>query len=366
MSMKLITLTNLSTFANEIKNKYATVSALTALQNKVTALEDVGAEANVLEGVKINGTALTIASKMVDILVATGTDNGTIKVNGADVAVKGLQDLAFKANISESDLDTALAAVIAAKASGEDLTALAARVTTAEGALTTLNGTGAGSVDKKVADAVAAIVADAPQAYDTLKEISDWISSHGSDAATMQSNILTNANGISALEALVGELPEDAVSDNIVDYIAELIADIGIGDYATVAELTSGLAGKADKVTGATAGNFAGLDANGNLTDSGKKAADFVAAESGKRLMTDAEGTKLSGISTGANKVEASTNNGKIKIDGTEVTVYTEPSDVVHEADISDVVRDADITDVVRTGDIVAVTSAEITALLAD
>lgn len=32
---------------------------------------------------------------------------------------------------------------------------------------------------------------------------------------------------------------------------------------------------KADKVTNATNGNFAGLDANGNLTDSGKKASDF-------------------------------------------------------------------------------------------
>ena len=37
-------------------------------------------------------------------------------------------------------------------------------------------------------------------------------------------------------------------------------------------------AGKADKVTSATAGHFAGLDANGNLTDSGKKASDFAAA----------------------------------------------------------------------------------------
>ena len=36
--------------------------------------------------------------------------------------------------------------------------------------------------------------------------------------------------------------------------------------------------GKADKVQGATAGNLAGLDGNGNLTDSGKKASDFAAA----------------------------------------------------------------------------------------
>jgi hypothetical protein len=39
--------------------------------------------------------------------------------------------------------------------------------------------------------------------------------------------------------------------------------------------------GKADKVSGATNGNFAGLDANGNLTDSGKKAADFATAAQG-------------------------------------------------------------------------------------
>lgn len=37
-------------------------------------------------------------------------------------------------------------------------------------------------------------------------------------------------------------------------------------------------AGKADKVSGATAGNLAGLDGNGNLTDSGKKPGDFAAA----------------------------------------------------------------------------------------
>ena len=37
-------------------------------------------------------------------------------------------------------------------------------------------------------------------------------------------------------------------------------------------------ADKADKVNSATAGHFAGLDANGNLTDSGKKASDFANA----------------------------------------------------------------------------------------
>lgn len=90
------------------------------------------------------------------------------------------------------------------------------------------------------------------------------------------------------------------------------------------------ISGKADKVQPAVDGNFAGLDASGNLTDSGKKAADFVAAEAGKRLMTDAEGTKLGGIAANATKVERSATNGNVKINGVEIQVYKEPSDVVH------------------------------------
>ena len=90
------------------------------------------------------------------------------------------------------------------------------------------------------------------------------------------------------------------------------------------------ISGKADKVKPAVNGNFAGLDASGNLTDSGKKAADFVAAEAGKRLMTDAEGTKLGGIATNATRAEKSATNGNIKINGVETQVYKEPSDVVH------------------------------------
>lgn len=105
----------------------------------------------------------------------------------------------------------------------------------------------------------------------------------------------------------------------------------GDGLYVPTPEKTD-ISGKADKVKSATSGNFAGLDENGNLTDSGKKADDFVAAEAGKRLMTDAEGTKLGGVAEGATKVEASETNGNVKVNGAEVTVYTEPTDVVHGA----------------------------------
>ena len=96
------------------------------------------------------------------------------------------------------------------------------------------------------------------------------------------------------------------------------------------------ISGKADKVTGATTGNFAALDGEGNLTDSGKKPADFVAAETGKRLMSDAEGEKLAGVSEGATKTAASSTNGNVNIDGKEVAVYTEPENVLHDEDVED------------------------------
>lgn len=75
------------------------------------------------------------------------------------------------------------------------------RMTAVESAISTLNGTGAGSVAKQVSDAVAQIVNGAPEAYDTLKELSDWISSHSGDAAEMNSAIQQNAADISSLES---------------------------------------------------------------------------------------------------------------------------------------------------------------------
>lgn len=58
------------------------------------------------------------------------------------------------------------------------------------------------------------------------------------------------------------------------------------GTTATVLTQHQDITGKADKVDGATAGNFAGLDANGNLVDSGSKASDFQAAGDYKTTQT--------------------------------------------------------------------------------
>lgn len=56
-------------------------------------------------------------------------------------------------------------------------------------ALEILKGTGDGSVTKQVADGIASIVAGSPASFDTLKELSDWISTHENDASAMNSRI---------------------------------------------------------------------------------------------------------------------------------------------------------------------------------
>ena len=333
----LAKLSALKALAEKVKADYATKQELSTLSGKVDGLITTGGQPNVIEGVNVNGSLLTLTGKIADILIKESTANGKISVNNVDVAVHGLAALAYKANVAYDDLATALKNLIDSKAAQSDLD--------------TLTGTGDGSIQKMIDAAINKFATDVTDddVVNSYKELIDWVAKHGPEATKMAQGISDNKTAIADLKKFVGELPKGATSKTVVDYIAEAINAIGIGDYAKTADVNTALADyykktdvdtalgkKADKVSKATAGNFAGLDANGNLTDSGKKAADFVAAEAGKRLMTDAEGTKLGGIAAGATKTEASATNGNIKINGIEKTVYTLPSDVIHGAVATD------------------------------
>lgn len=123
-------------------------------------------------------------------------------------------------------------------------------------AIDTLNGdaTQVGSVAKQVADAVASIVANAPEAYDTLVEISDWISSHSNDASAMNTSILANTNAINALKALVGTLPDGTAAKTIIEYIDSKVtgvkdwtADINAAKTEAISTAAGDATTKADK-----------------------------------------------------------------------------------------------------------------------
>ncbi|OKZ54994.1 MAG: hypothetical protein BHV94_02940 [Clostridiales bacterium 59_14] len=114
---KFVNLEQIKVLANKVKSEDAALGTkLETVTTKVDNLVAAGGEANILEGVKVNGAALAISDKMVDILIASGEENGTISVNGAAVAIKGLAALAYKSEITEDELGEALKASIAAKA----------------------------------------------------------------------------------------------------------------------------------------------------------------------------------------------------------------------------------------------------------
>ena len=269
-TVKHASLENLSVFVRELKNRYAKKADLTAVSGRVTALENIGAEANVLEGVKVNGTALEIAEKMVDILFTTGTANGTVKMNGVEVSVAGLAALAYKANISQTDLDAALADVISAKANSSDVYSK----TEVDGKISSVYKPG-GSV--AFADLPVADEAHLGLVYNVTTKF------------TTTDNFLEGAGG------------KHAAGTNVVivksgeDYKYDVLA--GFVD----------LSGYVEKEEGK------GLSTNDYTTE---------------------EKTKLGGIAEGATKVEASETNGNIKVNGEEKTVYTLPSTVLHTSDI--------------------------------
>lgn len=346
---KLTKLAALKALAQKVQSSYALQKDLTALSERVNDLVTTGGEPNKLEGIKVNGTLLTLTDKIADILIHESTANGNISVNNVDVPIHGLAALAYKSEVSESDLAATLKAILDAKAKQADLD--------------TLTGTGEGSISKMIDAAINKFATDVTDddVVNSYKELIDWVAAHGPEATQMAGGISENKTAIANLKTLVGTLPEGATSTTVVAYITEAINALSIGDYAKTTEVTAaintalaayaktsdvntGLGKKADKVANATNGHFAGLDANGNLTDSGKKASDFVAVEAGKRLMTNAEGTKLGGIAEGATKVEASTTNGNVKINGTETRVYTEPADVVHGA----IATDTEVTEMLN------------------
>lgn len=68
---KLAQLAHLKQLAQKVKQECASQTSVTELTTRVKSLEDVGAQANVIEKVKVNGAEQTVTDKAVDITVPT-------------------------------------------------------------------------------------------------------------------------------------------------------------------------------------------------------------------------------------------------------------------------------------------------------
>lgn len=137
---------------------------------------------------KVDGTTITI------------DENGVIKGVPVDDALSEestnpLQNKVITGELKsiKSKMGTDESAI---KQNTSDITSNTKRIEANETAISTLNGTGDGSVKKAVSDGIAEVVAGAPEDFDTLKEMSDWISTHETSASAMNSQIQDNKKAI--------------------------------------------------------------------------------------------------------------------------------------------------------------------------
>ena len=221
-------------------SKHTTLEQMKLLAQR-TKGEISKVESKSLVGVKVNGVALAIADKMVDILIASGATNGTLSVAGKDVAVTGLAALAYKAQISEADLDTALKAVLDGKASGADLA--------------TLIGTDAGKSARTIANEELTkqlITESAKDSLETLTEIAQWIQDHPDDASAMNAAI-AKLNSIVA--GIGGDSDTYATIIAAIDgKIAEAINGIEIATDTEVEDMLDEVFGAAEDAEGGQEG----------------------------------------------------------------------------------------------------------------
>ena len=311
---KLVKLAALKALAEKVNSDYTKKTDFDALNKQVQGLVTAGGEPNVLTSVKVNGVALAIAEKAVDILIATGTANGTLAVNGANIAVKGLAALAYKAQVSESDLDSALTAVLAAKAAKADVD--------------TLIGSDTGKSVRTIANeelAAQLIPESAQESLDTLAEIAAWIQEHPDDAATMNAAI-TKLNGIVA--GIGGE------EDDYATVIAAIEGKISAAQSAIYAAITAGNTNGHLKVNGTDVTVYthpthtpkaSGLykvtvDAEGHVSAAEAVAKTDITAlgiPAQDTTYTDVTAGGASGLMSGADKTKL---DGLIVADDSEVT----------------------------------------------
>jgi hypothetical protein len=224
----------------------------TTLPNRIKAVEDdylKGADKTELEGkvaaalAEAKGYTDTKVGEVVDAaneaLIGAQGDASTAdtiygakkhaeeKAAAAQAAAEGTAaaDATAKVNAAKEELNGTISGVEGRVKAIEDdyltsadkqeitgaASALEVRVKANEDAIGVLNGEGEGSVKKQVSDAIAGVVASAPEDFDTLKEVADWIASDTTGAAKMQADI-ARLDGADTVDGSVKKQIKDAVA----------------------------------------------------------------------------------------------------------------------------------------------------------
>lgn len=282
--------------------KFLDQEGVSLLWSKV--VENVTAEANRAKGVEEEhaGKISTLEQK-VETLEANGYDDTEVRnlISGVDT----------KADNAQSAAETADGKAVAAQ---NAVDALTTRVSTNEGALTTLNSNAetAGSVDYKIAQAVAAIMENPDDTMNSINELVTWINDHADDALALSNQVTTNKNDIAALNGLVGS---EAVATQITNAIAAALKVEGVDKYALATELTAAIgriaAVEADYLKAADKTELTNaINAKGDKTAVEANAQAITALQTGKQDVIPANTYDAFGAAESAlNSAKAYTDN---------------------------------------------------------
>lgn len=231
-----------------LEGKVSTLEGeMDSAEGRIKALEDVGAQANVIETIKVNGTALVPSDKAVDISVPTGALAGKDKVAEADLASELATKINAKAEASALDaLSTKVGdipstssasnviAYIDEKVAGEGVAALKTRMDTAEGEIDALQADSHTHANKAELDKVAeGDVAKWNAAEQNAKDYADSLASNY--AAAVHKHEISDVNGLQAaldLKANDADLKAIAKSGDIKD-LTQTSGDYVIFDCGT-------------------------------------------------------------------------------------------------------------------------------------
>lgn len=183
-------------FWQKIKTVFATQSDLNDLSDRVDDIVSEGGEPNVIDTVKVNGSVLTPdANKAVNIIVAQGSANGTIAVNGSDVSVKGLGSAAYT-NSNAYDAAGAAAAVLGTStdaATANTVYGAKAAAAAAQSDVDALEGlVGATAVSTQISNAIGGL--DSSVSAETNKAIASLTITDGKITGNTKVTVPTNNN----------------------------------------------------------------------------------------------------------------------------------------------------------------------------
>ena len=179
--------------------------------SKVKDLADGAVATNTAAIATLNGDETTAGSVKKAVKDASDTINAKIgTVTEGKTVVQMIED----AKTASTYDDTEIRGLIQ-----DNADAIEAHKTAIDNKVTTLVGTDTDKSVRTIANeelAAQLIPENAKESLDTLTEIAAWIQSHPDDASAMNA-------AITALQTLVGTIPEGATATDIVNYIKELV-----------------------------------------------------------------------------------------------------------------------------------------------